>query len=194
MVRWRRPGPCQAQSRRFVRGARFKLERSRSARITRSPYRSAGRPLEHFLIYGVFGWCAEILWTACHDFITGYRVDPADPSVRVPLSPPERWRLTGQTYLWMFPLYGAGGLLFEPIHNALRHHPWPLRGLVWMVLIFLIEYLSGWLLRRLTGRCPWDYACVSTNIHGLVRLDYAPVWFIFGLLLEHLHDTLSGAV
>lgn len=159
MVRWRRPGPCQAQSRRFARGARFKLERSTSARITRSPYRSAGRPLEHFLIYGVFGWCAEILWTACHDFMTGYRVDPV-----------------------------------EPIHNALRHHPWPLRGLVWMVLIFVIEFLSGWLLRRLTGRCPWDYACVSTNIHGLVRLDYAPLWFIFGLLLEHLHDTLARIV
>lgn len=147
--------------------------------------------MDHFLIYGVFGWCAEILWTACHDFVTGYRVDPADPAVKVPLSPPERWRLAGQTYLWMFPLYGAGGLLFEPLHDALRDQPWPLRGLVWMLLIFLVEYFSGWLLRRLTGRCPWDYACARTNIHGLVRLDYAPVWFIFGFLLERLHDTLA---
>jgi uncharacterized membrane protein len=150
------------------------------------------RLMEHFLIYGVFGWCAEILWTASHDFMTGSRVDPVDPSVKVPLTPLERWRLCGSTYLWMFPLYGAGGLLFEPLHDALRRHPWPLRGLTWTVLIFLVEYASGRALRRLTGRCPWDYTYARANVHGLIRLDYAPVWFAFGLLLELVHDALNG--
>ena len=150
------------------------------------------RLLDHFLVYGVIGWCAEIVWTAAHDFLTGSRVDPVDPSMKVPLTPPERWRLSGSTYLWMFPLYGAGGLLFEPLHDALRLHPWPLRGLTWMVLIFLVEYASGWALRRLTGRCPWDYTYARFNVDGLIRLDYAPVWFVFGLILEYVHDTLSG--
>ena len=129
------------------------------------------RLLDHFLIYGVFGWCAEILWTASHDFMTGSRVDPVDPSVKVPLTPLERWRLCGSTYLWMFPLYGAGGLLFEPLHDALRRHPWPLRGLTWTVLIFLVEYASGRALRRLTGRCPWDYTYARANVHERRRPD-----------------------
>jgi len=149
------------------------------------------QPLEHFFIYGAFGWCAEVLWTACHDLLTGSRVDPVDPAVKVPLTPPERWRLVGSTYLWMFPLYGAGGLVFEPMHDVLRHLAWPLRGLIWAALIFLVEYASGWLLRRWTGRCPWDYTYARSNVHGLIRLDYAPVWFTFGLLLERVHDAID---
>jgi hypothetical protein len=27
-------------------------------------------------------------------------------------------------------------------------------------------------------------------VHGYIRLDYAPVWFAFGLVLERVHDVL----
>lgn len=137
--------------------------------------------MERVLIYGAFGWCAEIVWTAAYELV-------ADLARNGRVASPERWRLTGRTYLWMFPLYGAGGLLFEPCHEALRAYPWPLRGLVWMLLIFAVEYVSGAGLRRLTGLCPWDYSYARCQVHGLIRLDYAPVWFLFGLLLERVHD------
>ena len=150
--------------------------------------------MEHFLLYGVFGWSAEIVWTAIYELVGGATVDPADPRRLVPLTPEGRWRLTGRTYLWMFPLYGAGGLAFEPLHDALRSHPWWLRGLLWTALIFVVEYLGGALLRRLTGRCPWDYSYARCNVHGLIRLDYTPVWFMFGLLLERVHDVADRLV
>ncbi|MCY1065918.1 hypothetical protein OV090_14145 [Nannocystis sp. RBIL2] len=146
--------------------------------------------LLRFFIYGVIGWAAEIVWTAAYELVTGTRKDPLDPRVRVRMTPPERWKLAGHTYLWMFPLYGMGGLAFEPCHEWIRHWPWPIRGALWAAGIFAVEYAFGRLLRAVSGRCPWDYSYARWHVHGLVRLDYAPVWFAFGLFLERLHDAL----
>lgn len=129
-----------------------------------------------FFIYGMLGWCGEIVWTALHDKVSGYN---------------RGWDLRGTTYLWMFPIYGLIAPLFEPAHNWLRPYPWVVRGLAYMLGFFAVEYLSGWLLRRATGACPWDYSRRARwHLHGLIRFDYAPVWFLVGLLLERVHDML----
>lgn len=126
----------------------------------------------HFIIYGLLGWCLEILWTGLGSFLK------------------RDVRLTGKTYLWMFPIYGSAVLL-EPVHDFIRH--WPLwdRGIVWMLLCFIVEYLTGWILRRMLGTAPWNYSRAALNINGLIRLDYAPAWFIAGLLFERIHDWLD---
>jgi uncharacterized membrane protein len=90
----------------------------------------------------------------------------------------------------MFPIYGLLAPVGEPIHNALRSHFWPLRGLVYLLGIWAVEYATGWLLRRFTGKCPWDYSDFPGSIHGIVTLEYAPVWFVFGLGFERVHDAL----
>jgi uncharacterized membrane protein len=133
--------------------------------------------LIRFVIYGLLGWCVEIVWTASREKITGVQGD---------------WKLRGTTYLWMFFIYGgAMAFLFEPVHNALRPLAWPVRGLVYVVGIFAVEYGAGWLLRRTTGACPWDYTGRSRwQVNGLIRLDYAPAWFVFGLVAEQVHDFL----
>lgn len=129
-----------------------------------------------FVAYGLLGWCGEIIWTATRERATGRQTD---------------WKLRGTTYLWMLPLYGLILPLYEPVHNALRGWPWPVRGAVYMVGFFVLEYASGWLLRRFTGACPWDYTGRSRfQVQGLIRLDYAPVWFAVGMLLEPAHDFL----
>ena len=88
--------------------------------------------LIRFLIYGLLGWAMEIVWTATREKIKGIQTG---------------WRLQGTTYLWMFLIYGGAlVLLFEPVHNALRGWPWPLRGLVYVAGIFAVEYATGWLL------------------------------------------------
>ena len=148
--------------------------------------------LLRFFLYGALGWCAEVLWTALYELVAGTRKHPTDVRVRVPMTPAERWRLAGHTYLWMFPLYGLGGLAFEPCHEAVRAWPWPRRGLGWAVLVFAVEYVVGRGLRRVTGRCPWDYSYARWNVDGVIRLDYAPVWFAFGLALERVHDALGA--
>ena len=133
--------------------------------------------IDRFVLFGAFGWCAEIVWTALYAFVSavrgGKRPDP---------------RLAGNSYLWMFPIYGGGGLLFERVHAALGATPWPARGLVYMLGCFAIEYLAGRIIKAATGRVPWDYSYARFHVHGLIRLDYAPLWFAFGMLLERVEQ------
>lgn len=104
------------------------------------------------------------------------------------------WRLMGKTSLLMFPIYGCGVLLspiarltdwwigggvVRPVDRMVRH------GMLYVVLIFTMEYASGaWL--RARGMCPWDYTGRQLNINGLIRLDFAPLWFGTGLLFEQI--------
>lgn len=126
-----------------------------------------------FAIYGLLGWCGEVVWTAIVDNLEALgRGRPVDR------------RLTGKTYLWMFPIYGSGGVLFERAHAVIWAWPWAFRGLIYMAACFLIEYGSGWLIQRAAGEIPWDYSDRRWHVHGLIRLDYAPVWFSLGLLFE----------
>ena len=126
----------------------------------------------HFIIYGLLGWCLEIIWTGIGSLL-------------------ERdVRLTARTYLWMFPIYGMV-VLFEPVHDAIRHWPFWERGIVWMALSFTVEYSAGLALSRLIGRPPWDYSHAALNVNGLIRLDYAPAWFVAGFLFEQIHDWLD---
>jgi hypothetical protein len=137
-----------------------------------------------FVAYGLFGWCAEIVWTALYAAVFGTRQG-------LELSREERWRLRGHTYLWMLPIYGSAALFFEPAHELLRAHFWPVRALSYMLGCFAVEALSGALLKWSIGRCPWDYSYSRWSaLGGTIRLDYAPVWLTFGMLLERVHDLL----
>jgi uncharacterized membrane protein len=127
---------------------------------------------KRFILYGLAGWCTEIFWTGLGSLINGDA------------------KLQGWTYIWMFPIYGMAVFL-EPIHNRIRSWPVVLRGGVYTVLIFLAEYSTGWLLKTITGVCPWDYSGHLFSVGGFIRLDYAPAWFAAGLLFEKLHDTLD---
>jgi hypothetical protein len=145
--------------------------------------------MRHFVAYGLFGWCAEIVWTALYDAVSGTRRAPGDTATRVPLDRAGRLRLEGKSYLWMLPIYGGGGLLFERAHDALAGQPWLLRGLVYCVGAFAVEAAAGWGLRLATGRIPWDYSYARASaLGGAIRLDYAPVWLAFGFALERVHD------
>lgn len=100
------------------------------------------------------------------------------------------WRLPGITFLWMFPIYGMG-VLAEQVHDAIRSRPWLVRGAVWLGLIWAVEYSTGWLLKELTGYCPWDYGNSAYSVHGFIRLDMAVEWFLAGLAFEKVHDRLD---
>lgn len=122
-----------------------------------------------FFIYGIAGWALEIFWTGLGSFSKG------------------NWELAGFTYLWMFPIYGLA-VFFEPLHERIRYYPWYFRGAVWSVLILAVEYSSGWFLELLIGNCPWDYSRETPyHVQGYIRLDYAPLWFLVGLLFERFH-------
>ena len=58
-------------------------------------------------------------------------------------------------------------------------------GALYTVLIFMGEYLFGSILKA-HGICPWDYTGLHSNINGLIRLDFAPLWFGTGLIFERI--------
>lgn len=133
--------------------------------------------MKDFLKCGAAGWCMEIIFTSLVSLASGDR------------------RLVGKTSLFMFPHLRHGGLSgpFLPESGpasspagkngsgrpALRH------GLRDMALIFTAEYVTGRLLRSLRA-CPWDYTGCRFSVDGLIRLDFAPLWFVAGLLFERI--------
>jgi uncharacterized membrane protein len=130
--------------------------------------------MRRFLGYGLAGWGLEVLFTSLGDS-DGKR---------------DR-RLRGHSYLWMLPIYGAGGFLLERLHQALRMRGssrWS-RSLAYMAGIYAIEFGSGALLNRLLGDVPWRYTR-GLNLRGYVRLDYAPFWYVCGLLFEPFENEL----
>lgn len=79
-----------------------------------------------FLLCGLCGWCMEILFTALHSL---RRRD---------------LRLTGNTSLWMFPIYGSACLL-APFKRLFKHLniSRPGRGLFYMAMIFTVDISVG---------------------------------------------------
>lgn len=128
-----------------------------------------------FLVYGLLGWTMEVFWTGLGSLLRG------------------DVRLQGVSYLWMFPIYGLAVFL-EPLHDRIRYVHWYWRGGLWVLVIFAIEAVTGYMIKVLTGTIPWDYSASSYAIAGLIRLDYAPAWFMVGLLFERLHDFLRTRV
>ena len=87
---------------------------------------------------------------------------------------------------------GSSALLFEPAHAVVRGRPWWQRAAAYSVGIMGVEYATGMALRRGIGVVPWDYTGHSRFAlpGGATRLDYAPLWGVAGLALEHVHDTM----
>ena len=119
-----------------------------------------------FCICGLTGWCMEIVFTSAGSLLKHDK------------------RLIGQTSLWMFPIYGMAAVI-APVFKLLREKPILLRGSIYALGIFSLEYLSGSLLKK-HELCPWDYSDAKANIDGVIRLDYAPFWMLAGLLFERI--------
>jgi len=122
--------------------------------------------IQKFLKCGLAGWCLEILFTALGSL---KRRDIT---------------LKGTTSVWMFPIYGCAAFL-TPLCRLIKNMPVFFRGFTYMNCIFAVEYLSGTFLKK-HKLCPWDYQRSRWNIGRVIRLDYAPFWFLTGLLFEKL--------
>lgn len=118
----------------------------------------------NFFRCGMYGWCLEILWTGLHSLTNHDR------------------KLTGVSSLHMFPIYGMAAF-FRPLASRLSKYGTVTRGCVYMCCIYAIEYLSGTYLKK-RDCCPWDYSSSRYHINGVIRLDYAPLWFLTGLFYE----------
>jgi hypothetical protein len=131
--------------------------------------------MRRFLAYGIVGLGVEVVFTSVARALKSRDL-----------------RLQGRTYLWMLPIYGAGGLFLERLHARLarRGLPPPVRALAATGVIYAIEYGTGSLLRGAVGECPWRYER-GVTLRGYVRLDYAPYWYAAALLFELLQREIG---
>jgi len=120
--------------------------------------------ITNFIIFGLIGWCLEVVWTGLGSLIK------------------RDFSASSKTSIWMFFIYGSAAL-FTPVIYAINSLPLLLRGIIYATCIFAIEYGAGIFLRKLKV-CPWDYSGAKFNIQGVIRLDYTPVWFAVGLFFE----------
>ncbi len=120
-----------------------------------------------FLLCGASGWCMECMWTGMGSI----------------LAKNDR-QLSCRTSVWMFPIYGLAAF-FSPVCKKIDRHCSFFRGTVYMFCIYATEYTTGKLLKKWDA-CPWDYSSAKWNYQGLIRLDFAPAWFLAGLFYEKL--------
>lgn len=133
-----------------------------------------------FAAFGCLGMTTEIFFTALSDAVTALRS-------RSRLD----YGLQGHSYIWMFPIYGLAGILFPLAYAWIADFPLLVRLLIYVLGIFAVEFITGWLLELCTGKCPWKYD-TKWAVKGFIRLDYAPFWFVFGWIIESVYLFLAN--
>jgi len=117
------------------------------------------------LLFGVFGLLVEDFFTGVKSFLRGDR------------------RGTTTSYLYMPFVWAVGGWLFAFLEPSVAAIPWLLaRWVAWVLLIYVLEALSGALLKKFLGLVPWDYSdSKGAALGGTVNLWYIPFWLLLGI-------------
>lgn len=124
------------------------------------------------LLFGVLGLGLEVIFTSAFE-----------------IRKVEKRHLMGYSSLWYLPLYMLTPLFLIVTSSLVFPRHILIRGLIYMTVIFVIEYTGMFLLRKLLGSSPSEasYHASKWNIHGLIRLDYAPAMFLMGLIFEFVY-------
>ena len=85
--------------------------------------------INRFLLCGFIGWSMECFWTGLCSIINQ-----------------EDALLPCKTSVWMFPIYGFA-MFIGPLSKRLRNKHWLIRGIIYALCIFFIEFWNNsWLL------------------------------------------------
>lgn len=126
-----------------------------------------------FIIYPIafilIGITLEIFWTSIFNY-----------------KKTKNKKFIGKTSLWMFPIYAIVPLIYIFVLNYLFFLSIFLRGIIYMIFFYILEYISGYLIKKITKTTPWNYKNKKYNLKGLICLEYVPVWYIYGILGEFL--------
>lgn len=131
-----------------------------------------------FMLYGMLGVTVEVCYTAIVDLMDMWGSETMNLSLK------------GVSYIWMIPIYGSAAFLFPIGYRIVMNWPRILRYFFYAVAILLVEFITGFALEQTTGRCPWEYQ-TGWHIAGYVRLDYLPLWMLFGATIEEFHKLVG---
>jgi uncharacterized membrane protein len=135
-----------------------------------------------FVAFGCLGTTTEVFFTGLTNALTRFaRLSILDLT------------LVGTSYVWMFFIYGTGSILFPSVYRYSRKYRTPIRLLLYSVVIFAVEFVTGFLLDFTIGHCPWEYH-TKWSVFGYIRLDYIFYWMFFGFVFEKIYLFLDGLV
>lgn len=125
--------------------------------------------LGRLYIYAIHGYVTEVMFTAAWEFVVNMN-----------------WKFPGNTSVWSLFIYGLSTLLIEKLYLLLKDRaPLLVRALIYTVWTYCWEFCTGYVLRHFDA-CPWDYTPFEGDFMGLVTLEYAPLWFIGGIVGEQV--------
>ncbi len=102
-------------------------------------------------------------------------------------------RLTGETYLWMFLIYAIVPFIYIFVLAHFQGTNIFIKGIIYMFAFYLLEFVSGFLIKKAVGVSPWNYEDYSikifgkkykSNLYGLICLEHAPIWYLYGIMGE----------
>jgi hypothetical protein len=137
-----------------------------------------------FMIVGFacFGITTEVFFTAFTALFT------QNPLCGNPLA-----SMAVQSYVWMAFIYGLIPVLGILFHDRAKPLPVWIRLPLYVLIIYIIEFTTGYLLQVFTGKCPWHYTS-GWNVMGLIRLDYFPAWLVFAWLTAWIYVFMNTRV
>ncbi|MGB1247598.1 MAG: hypothetical protein ACPG4Z_01840 [Chitinophagales bacterium] len=134
------------------------------------------------LLFACIGITTEIVFTSLSKAISTYVVsDSID------------WALGGKTYLWMFIIYACIPFIFHFFYDWVKDYSIFMRALIAVLVIYFIEFTTGFALEMITGTCPWKYD-EGIHLFGYIRFDYFPFWYIFALLIINVYHMLKRRI
>ena len=99
-------------------------------------------------------------------------------------------RLKGETYLWMLPIYAVVPYIYFFVTSTFEESGWIAKGFIYMAAFYLLELVAGLIIKALVGVSPWNYKNYRFNFKEVICLEYAPVWFIYGVVGELYYEFL----
>ena len=85
------------------------------------------------------------------------------------------------------PLYPKS---FFAVTTLMPEMGWVLKGLVYMLAFYLQELIAGLISKDLVGVSPWNYKNYRFHFMEVICIEYAPVWFIYGIIGEKYYEFL----
>ncbi|MBT3181593.1 MAG: hypothetical protein HN337_03675 [Deltaproteobacteria bacterium] len=129
--------------------------------------------LAKFILFGMIGICGSLAITAFKKTVISRKLE-----------------LTGETSVILFPIYGLIGLIYPLIAIHLGDLTWYLRGVIYTIVFYIFQYVSGLLLTKIK-LCPWSYSS-RWSFQGLIRIEDAPIWFFAGLAVEWIYPYVKA--
>jgi len=130
-------------------------------------------------IFISIGITMEVIWTALVWFFKKRNI-----------------KFVGSTSLWMIPLYAITPYMFYLVIKYLPNSSIFLRSLIYLMVIFLLEYIYGWIFKKILQVPLWDYSrdtedhtgyYCKYNLKGLIALEFTPLWYIVGIIGELIY-------